>query len=424
MENIQRNLRKNRSKISRILMTIMLIIICSYMISEIRIKKETSAYGIKTSATNNLNKNIEVIAESLKKIRKEIDKSYIGKIDEQKMIDEAIKGYVKGVGDKYTEYYTAKEWEELLEQLEGKFFGIGIQMQLTKQEPQLVEIAAVMKDSPAEKSGLMPGDIIAKVNSEEVNASNFSKISEKIKGKEFTKVKLTLLRRGEELEKEIERREIKLESVKSAMLKENIGYIEIISFTEQVDKEFYKKLYELKEKGMNKLILDLRFNGGGELTATENILEAFLPKGKTMYSTVNKNKKHEYIKSVLDKEEKLKVVVLVNGYTASASEVVTGALLDNKIAEVVGEKTYGKGVIQKILPLKNKAALKITVEEYFRPLGEKINGIGIMPTYEIKLDKEDYQKKLEEREKQRPTEYMPILDNQLLKAIEIIKNKN
>ena len=346
---------------------------------------------------------------NLKQIRQRIDEDFIGEIDEKEMIQHAIKGYVNGLKDDYSEYYTPEEWEEYKESLEGEFYGIGVYM--TTDSDKNTIIVSAIKNTPAEAAGLKEGDIIYKVDDEEVLGLDVNLISKKIKGPEGTKVKLTVVRDGKELEKEITRKKITVINVESKMLEDKIGYIKIESFDSHVSNEFINELTDLKEKGMKKLILDLRNNTGGDVKETIKILDLFLPKKSVLFYTKDskENEKAEYAFS--DTELDVPIIVLGNKYTASASEIIIAALVDHEKAKFVGITTYGKGVIQTVYETSNGAALKITTMEYFRPSKEKLHEIGIKPDVEIKLDENKKDKKGE------------IIDLQLNKAIELIKKE-
>lgn len=409
--------------ISRIILELTLILICAYFLApyvnnNIILSKKVS---VQDSNTTNSTENINNIASNLKKLRSEIDELYLGEIDERKIFDEALKGYVKGVGDKYTSYYTKDEWKELNETIKGEFYGVGIYMELDSDESKNINIVSVVKQSPAQEAGILSGDILIKVNDEEVNEENFSGVTDKIRGQKGTKVKLTILRENEEKEFLVERREIKVEVVTSRIIDNNIGYIKIDSFTENAYTEFEKHLKDLKAKGMKKLILDVRNNTGGELTSTHHILENLLPEESVMYITKNKKGKEEVVKNKKGVNDTYPIVVLVNEYSASASEVLTGALADKKNATVVGTKTYGKGVIQQVQELSNGGALKVTIEEYLRPTRVKINEVGITPHVEVKLDKKDYTEKLKNAKTREEKDN--IIDNQLEMAINTIKER-
>lgn len=336
---------------------------------------------LKSDSNEDSDKNIDAIAETLKNFRSVIDELYIGEIDEEKVLDETIKGYVNGLGDEYSEYMTVEEWEEFQSSALGNYVGIGIYMSVDKNGN--VVVLTPIKDSPAEKAGLLSGDIIAFVDEESVIGMSSDEVSNKIKGEAGTKVKITVYREGEYKDFEIERAEIKIYHVEEKMLENNIGYISLITFDEGCSEEFKNAYLKLKEQGAQKIIVDLRDNTGGIVDEALNIIDMFVPKDNTMLITVDSSGNKEYSKAKEDPIIDGEVIVLTNEYSASASEIMVGALKDNGIAKTVGKTTFGKGVIQSVFLLKDGSALKLTVNEYFTPNETKINKIGIAPDYEV-----------------------------------------
>ena len=316
-------------------------------------------------------------------IKAYLNNKYIGELNEEDMIQSAIKGYVKGLGDDYTEYLTKSEYEELLVNVTGDFVGIGIYM--TKDNNGNVIVIAPIEDSPAEEAGLQTGDIITKVNGEECYDIDLDVVSNKIKGEEGTKVKLELVRDGEILEKEVERRHVVIKDSKAEVLEGNIGYIQLITFDENSAANVEKYLDEFEAKGINKVILDLRDNTGGIVTEAISLCELFVKKDDIIMKSYDKAKIETVVKSKNQNPRDVKLILLVNEMSASASEITTGALKDNKVATVIGTTTYGKGVMQEIMPIFNKTAgLKLTTEEFLTPNGNKIHKIGIEPDIEVK----------------------------------------
>lgn len=344
---------------------------------------------------------LDKVLASLKNI---IDKKYLGTIDEQELYDNAIKGYIAGLGDKYSAYYTPKEVEELNLSVKGNFVGVGAYLQENKQN-DTIKILFPIEDSPAKEAGLQAGDIIAKVDGVEYKGSQIEQAATAMKGEEGTNVELEIIRDGEIKEFTITRRNIKMYHVEGRVLENDIGYICIQTFDEECAKEFKEKYEELKKNNIKSLIIDLRDNGGGIVNEAIEMLDYLLDKDLITLITIDKDEKEVVTKTKNDKLIDVPVAVLVNGNTASASEIMAGALKDHGRAKIVGEKTYGKGVIQELMYLSNKAALKLTTNEYFTPNRNKINEVGITPDVEVKL--EISQDNLE--------------DTQLKKAIEILK---
>lgn len=410
--NNETKFEKVVKEIVKYVVIIIIIFALAEVLATLKYKNLKGKIEVESLKGSSKEETIKNISSNMKSLRSVIDKMYIGDIDENKLREEALKGYIKGIGDKYTEYFTKEEWGKLNEVVSGEFYGIGVYLELSKDEKNIV-ITSVMKDSPAEKAGLKSGDILAKVNEKDIDSEDFENVTKYIKGEKGTKVKVTVYREKEKIEKEIERQEIKVNSTKHKMLENNIGYIHISTFTEHTDKDFEASYKELENQGMKKLIIDVRFNTGGELEATKKVLEQLLKKDSQIIITRDKEGKEEVIKTKKGTNKNIEIVVLGNNYSASASEILISALVDNKVAKFVGEKTYGKGVIQTIVPLSDGGALKVTTEEYLRQNKEKINKIGITPEFEVKLD-------LKGIEKENPDDKK---DNQLQKAIDIL-NEN
>ncbi len=410
--NNETKFEKVVKEIVKYVVIIIIIFALAEVLATLKYKNLKGKIEVESLKGSSKEETIKNISSNMKSLRSVIDKMYIGDIDENKLREEALKGYIKGIGDKYTEYFTKEEWGKLNEVVSGEFYGIGVYLELSKDEKNIV-ITSVMKDSPAEKAGLKSGDILVKVNEKDIDSEDFENVTKYIKGEKGTKVKVTVYREKEKIEKEIERQEIKVNSTKHKMLENNIGYIHISTFTEHTDKDFEASYKELENQGMKKLIIDVRFNTGGELEATKKVLEQLLKKDSQIIITKDKEGKEEVIKTKKGTNKTIEIVVLGNNYSASASEILISALVDNKVAKFVGEKTYGKGVIQTIVPLSDGGALKVTTEEYLRQNKEKINKVGITPEFEVKLDLKGMEKENSDDKK----------DNQLQKAIDIL-NEN
>lgn len=320
----------------------------------------------------------------ISRLKNVVDKYYLGDTDEQKMSESAAKGYIEGLEDEYSEYITAEEYAEFSQEIYGSFVGIGIYFGKNTNDEMMV--VSTIENSAAEKAGLQSGDIITKVDDYEVTTdSTTSEVSAKIKGEEGTKVKMEILREGEKMTFEITRENVKLHYVKAEVLDNNIGYITVSSFDEGTADEFKNKLEELQSKNVKSLIIDLRNNGGGIVQEATQIADYLLDKDQKIIITKDKQGKEEITLSKEDKITDLPVVVLVNGYTASSSEILASALKDNNRAKVVGTKTYGKGVIQNVYRLTDGSALKLTTHEYYTAIGNKINKLGITPTEDVEL---------------------------------------
>ena len=354
-----------------------------------------------------INKGTE---HKLKLIGDLIDDKYLNsdEIDIQTMKDSLIKGYVNGLGDPYSEYYDKEETKELEEATSGEFSGIGVAMQQNR-ETGMITFSKVYKDSPAEKAGFKDGDILYKVEDEDISSLSLNEIVGKVKGEEGTEVKLTVLRgeEGKEITGTAVRKKIEAQTIEYEMKEDKIGYIRISEFDKVTGKQFENALNTLKEQGAQGFIFDVRGNPGGNLSTVCEMLDLILPKGKIVYIEDKDGNKEEY-KSDGKRFLDLPLTVLADGQSASASEIFAGAIQDYGIGKIVGTTTYGKGVVQQIFPMTDGTSVKLTIAEYFTPKGRNIHGKGIEPDVEVA-----YEADAENPEK----------DNQLDRAIEILKNE-
>lgn len=359
--------------------------------------------------TSNTFKSIE---KSLKTIKTTIDSCYLwnNEIDQNELVQGAIRGYVSGLGDEYTEYIPADKMKEYTESITGNFVGIGIYM-VNDEDFGRVVVYYPIPGSPAEKAGIKAGDHIISVDGKEYFSSDFENIAKFIKGEEGTTVKIEVERENNRLEFEIKREKINTNPITIKNLDSNIGYLKMPSFDENTSKDFEEKVKELQANNAEKIIIDLRNNGGGIVSEATKIADMLLEKDKViMYTKDNKNNNKE-TKSDNNPIFTMPVVVLVNGNSASASEILVGSLKDNGRAKIVGIKTYGKGVIQSFLSLSDGSGLKITTEEYFTPNKASIHKVGIEPDEKIELPKDiNSIYSVQENE-----------DTQLQKAIELLK---
>ena len=339
---------------------------------------------------------------------------YDGEIDDEKLLEGAMKGMAEALGDPYTVYMDKNEFNSFMESSQGSFYGIGAQIGIRNNN---VTIIAPIEGSPAEKAGIKAGDIILKIDDYEVTDLNTDTVVSKIKGAKGESVRLTLKREGveEPFEVTVVRAEIKTQSVKGEIIEDGIGYIQISSFSdEEVSNKFTEKLNELKNAGMKKLILDLRGNPGGYLNECVKIASNFIPNGEVITYTIDKYNKKVVSNSVGGDAIGIPLVVLVDGGSASASEVVTGALRDYQAATIIGTTTFGKGIVQQLKVLPNDmGGLKVTTSKYYTPKGENIHGTGITPDIIVEIQKEMTEKN-----------YDRSIDPQFKKALEVIKEKN
>lgn len=347
-------------------------------------------------------------AHKLEKIRYLMNETYLkeDEIKEKDLNDYLLKGYVNGLKDPYSVYYNEEETKELYETTEGEYSGIGAVMSQNL-ETGAITMVNVYKDSPAEKAGFKNNDILYKVNGKDISTEDISKVVNKIKGEEGTEVTITVFRDGKEFEATAVREKLEAHTVEYEMKEDKIGYIRVTEFDMVTYNQFVEAITDLKKQGMKGMVIDLRGNPGGNLSTVCQMLDYILPEGLIVY-TEDKDGEREVMTS--DEEHKLEMpmTVLVDGRSASASEIFAGAVQDHKAGTLVGTTTYGKGVVQQLFDLKDKTCLKLTIAEYFTPNGRNIHGKGIKPDVEVeyKYDKNNAE-----------------ADNQLDKAIEVLKEK-
>ena len=337
---------------------------------------------------------------------------YDGDIDDTVLLEGAMKGMASALGDPYTVYMNSEEYVDFVES-NNNFYGIGAQIGVRDEK---VVIIAPIEGSPAERAGIKAGDVILQVDDYEVTDANSEEVVSRVRGEEVS-VKLIVKRGQETLQFDVVREEIQSESVKGEILEDNIGYIQITTFSdEDVSVKFTEKLNELKESGMERLILDLRGNPGGYLDKCVEIASNFIPEGEMITYTIDKYDNKQVSLSQGGDAIGMPLVVLVNGGSASASEVVTGALKDNNVATVIGTTTFGKGIVQQLIPFVESdgdtGAIKVTTSKYYCPNGENIHGKGIEPDITVELSEEVLSQ-----------EYSRDIDTQFQKALEVIREK-
>ncbi len=324
--------------------------------------------------------------EKVDELLEHVENEAYNKPDDEDIIDGLCSGIFAGLGDKYSSYMTKEEYEQYESSLAGSFEGVGIMFSADDKGEFVVQ--GTTEGSPAEKAGIKEGDIIKKVDGKTYDDAD--KAASAIRGKKGTNVILTIERDGKTKDYELTRDEIITESVEDDVLDGNIGYIKITEFDDQTDEDFEKSLEKMEKKNVKGFILDLRNNGGGLVTSSTEIADMLLGKGVITYMEDRDGHK-EYYKSDAEKT-RLPYVILVNGYTASASEILTAAVKDMGQGKIVGTKTYGKGVVQITQTLSDGSAYKLTVMQYFSPEGNVINEKGITPDYKIKDEDEQLEK--------------------------------
>lgn len=346
--------------------------------------------------------------EKLSVLKGLIDENYIGDVDEEALEEGIYKGYIQGLEDPYSVYYNEEETKDLYETTEGEYSGIGAVLSQDL-ESGVITLVQIYEGSPAAKAGLKDNDILTKVGDIEVTGMDLSEVVTYIKGEKGTDVDLTVLRGedAEEITVTATRDTVEAQTVKYEMLEGQTGYLSVSEFDSVTYAQYEEALNELTAQGMTGLIVDLRNNPGGNLNTVCEMLDMVLPKGTIVY-TEDKDGKRETATSDDEHQINVPMVVLVNGNSASASEIYAGAIQDYGIGKIVGTQTYGKGVVQQIFDLGDGTSVKLTIAEYFTPNGRSIDGEGITPDVEVEYEAD---------------ENNPEADNQLEKALEVMKEE-
>lgn len=368
-----------------------------YVLSSFKLDEKTTK-GVLTDEVEN--KIAEVISA--------LSRYYYDDLNQTEMANGLYKGLVSSLGDKYTSYFTPEEYAEYMNGTNGTYYGIGVVMSQDV-NTKVISVSKVYKGSPAEKAGLLAGDIMVSAEGVLAEGLELSDFVSHVKGDEGTKVELVIDRDGEEITLKVERRKVEIPTVESKMLEKNTGYIQITEFDQVTAEQFKTALNQLKKDGMKSLIVDLRGNPGGMITVVTDILDEILPKGLLVYTQDKSGEKTEYRSDA--KELGMPLAVLVDENSASASEIFAGAIKDYEYGTLIGTKTFGKGIVQVLLPLTDGSAVKMTTAKYFTPKGNYIHGVGIEP--DVKLEYEYV------GDKDKPYDIMG--DNQVLKALEILE---
>ena len=355
------------------------------------------------SSENEIYEKIDVFGEVLEKINKE----YVDEINQSDSMDSAINGLLQSL-DPYSGYMSPEIFNEMQTETSGEFGGLGIEVTM---ESGVVKVISPIDDTPASKAGIKAGDYIVKINDTQVQGKSLSEAVELMRGPVGSAIELTIRRRGEKkaLTFNVTREIIQIKSVKAELLEKNIGYIRLTSFNENSAGQIKKEINKFeKNKNLKSYILDLRNNPGGLLSQAIKISDFFLDNGEivsTKSRQQSENRKWFAKKGDLTKGKT--ILVLINYGSASASEIVAGALKDHKRAILIGENSYGKGSVQSIIPLKNKGAIRLTVAKYYLPSGKSISEVGVSPDIEIDEESDDFKIKTE-------------TDNQLNYAIKLL----
>lgn len=354
------------------------------------------------------------VTDKEEEIYNTIDDYYLNGIDNDKMKDGIYKGMVDSLGDPYTVYYNSEEYKQFTSSSSGTYSGIGVAVSQNV-TTGAITIVKTFKKGSGEKEGMKPGDVIYKVEGKKIEGLELSKVVSMIKGEEGTFVKVTVLRDGKEIEFNLERKKLEVDTVNYRMEDRSgkkIGYISVSEFDEVTASQFKSAISELSKEGMEGLVIDLRDNPGGLLDVTCEMLDRMIKKGLLVYTVDKYGKRVDEDATDSDSFDK-PVAILVNGNSASASEVFSGAMKDYKAATLVGTKTFGKGIVQSIVPFGDGTAMKVTVSKYYTPNGVNIHGTGIEPDVVVELSKDATKNGKYDRK----------YDNQLTKALDVVVDK-
>lgn len=348
----------------------------------------------------------------IRQIEEMLDTYYVEDYDKELAEELMYTGLVAGVGDPYTYYLSADSLAEQVEKNSGHFVGIGVEIYAG--DDGYIVVSSVTPGGPAEAAGILAEDKITEVDGESITGKTAADVSALVKGEEGTDVTLTIFREstGEVLEKTVTRQDIQVQTVSWRMMDDNIGYISITNFRENTYSQFKEALDTLEAEGMEKLVLDLRNNTGGLVKSAHEIGEELLPEGIMVYTMDKEGNREDTLCD--DVYNDVPMVVLVNGNSASAAEILAGAIQDTGRGELIGTTTFGKGLVQRLFTLPDGSGLNVTIQKYYTPNGTSIHGVGITPDYEVELPEEYAQQ----------TNIPAEADTQLQKAVEVLSEKN
>lgn len=375
----------------------------------VNVKKSTTTEKAEQTKGTIFQKDVEKKAGEIADL---IEQYYYEDADENAMVEGIYAGMVDGLGDQYSTYFTADEYASFNESTTGIYYGIGAVL-TQNLNTKIVTILHVYPGTPAEEAGVRDGDVIAKVGEIEGDSMELSELVTHIKGEEGTKVHLELIRAGEKehIELDVERRQIEVPTIQHQMLEGDVGFIQITEFASSTAEQFSEAVKELQSQGMKSMIVDLRDNPGGVLQSVCTILDEILPEGMLVYTEDKYGSRSEFKSD--EKRMNLPIAVLINENSASASEIFAGAIKDYEYGTLIGTTTFGKGIVQTIIPMQDGSAVKVTTAKYFTPKGNYIHEVGIEPDIELEYE---YQGENET--------YNPLHDNQVMKALEVLQNKD
>lgn len=367
-------------------------------------------YDVVQSNERNQGAVTDSFVQKAKYIEDTVKESYTGDVDDEEMEEYMYKGMMASLGDPYSAYYTSEEYEELTTETTGSYEGIGVVMQQDADTGE-VKVVRCYEGAPGAEAGLQPEDVLIQVNGESISGMELSEVVDKVKSSQDT-AHLTIAREGESeyLEIDVPLEEVNIPVVEHEMLDDQIGYIALYEFTEQTEPQYKEAFEDLENQGMERLIIDVRNNPGGLLTSVCDILEDILPEGMIVYTEDRDGNREEYTCSG-ENELEIPLAVLVNGNSASASEIFAGAIQDYGTGTLVGTTTFGKGIVQSLIPFTDGSAIKTTTAKYYTPSGRCIHGTGIEPDVTVELDPGLEQETSISHEE----------DNQLQKAMEVVK---
>ncbi len=410
----------NRVAIGLALVAVMgCLVSCKSSVKMVKDEMETTSQSAVTKDTEEesveLLKNSDVIGkdtnDKLEAIEDIIEENFYFEDDDVAKQEGIIRGYMDSLDDPYSVYYSAEEYASFMEDTEGEYVGVGVQVSQDV-ETKVITVTKVF-DGPAKEAGIQSEDVITKVNGEDVTDQDIDNVVDKIRGEEGTEVTITVYRASDVKEHDftMPRQKVENPTVEYKMLDNNIGYIQISSFYEVTGEQFVEGINALNSDGMEGLIVDLRDNGGGLLDIAVAMLDYMLPEGKIVYTEDKDGNVTSEFTSTDEYQFNKPLVILINGYSASASEIFAGAIKDYGIGTLVGENTYGKGIVQRVFPLEDGSAIKLTISKYFTPNGNDIHEVGIAPDIEVELDTAAYRESDGEQ------------DNQLQAAIDCMLEK-
>lgn len=395
---------KSENILKKVLTGVVLVLVIGSLVYILNTNEDTDQ-----TSKKEIKKQLARIEEVLNKM----DEEYIEKIDYEKAGDEALNAILQSTGDPYTRHVSKEEYNEMINSGFEKYAGIGVHL-VFDVEKKCASVVSVMPDTPAYNSDIQIGDEIIKVEDVTItDIDTYTKSAEKLRGKEDTNVKLDIRRKGEIINKEITRKLIKVNNITSSMLENNIGYIKILEFDNNADIEFKNEYKKLAKQNMKGLVLDLRNNPGGMVPPTVKIADMLLPDGDVILKTKYKNGNEKIEKGKDGQKIDIPLVVLVNGQSASASEILTSCIKDYGVGTVIGEKTFGKGIVQGVMELQNKDAASITIAKYYTKNGAEIHKKGIEPDIKVEVKEEESKRIVIPKEN----------DTVLKKAIEEISKK-